>query len=130
MKIFETSLKRGKFDEARRLPNGEMMEFAHVYPMDAIYDTPEDVPSEVILSDGVPRSAEALLPVPGGREQALCRCRRLHGFRGGRKSATRFRIYRHLDPLLGQCPRSDEAVAGDLAERTSLPVCASIPRVC
>ena len=48
MKIFEMSLKRGKFDEARRLPSGEMMEFAHIYPMDAIYDAPEDVPTEVI----------------------------------------------------------------------------------
>ena len=26
-----------------------MLEFAHIYPMDAVYDTPEDVPEEVSL---------------------------------------------------------------------------------
>jgi enoyl-[acyl-carrier protein] reductase I len=47
MNIFETSLRRGKFDESRMMPNGEMMEFAKVYPMDAIYDVPDDVPQDV-----------------------------------------------------------------------------------
>lgn len=47
MKIFETSLKRGKFDAGRALPNGSLMEFDHIYPMDAVFDAPEDVPQEV-----------------------------------------------------------------------------------
>eukprot|EP00244_Chara_vulgaris_P002488 TRINITY_DN1441_c0_g1_i9.p1 TRINITY_DN1441_c0_g1~~TRINITY_DN1441_c0_g1_i9.p1 ORF type:complete len:405 (+),score=70.36 TRINITY_DN1441_c0_g1_i9:32-1216(+) len=47
LSIFETSMKRGKFDESRRLENGNLMEFARVYPMDAVYDKPEDVPEEV-----------------------------------------------------------------------------------
>ncbi|GBG65245.1 hypothetical protein CBR_g50287 [Chara braunii] len=47
LSIFETSMKRGKFDESRRLENGNMLEFAKVYPMDAVYDKPEDVPEEV-----------------------------------------------------------------------------------
>ncbi|GLJ51700.1 hypothetical protein SUGI_1098810 [Cryptomeria japonica] len=47
MNIFETSWKRGKFDESRILPNGSLMEISKIYPMDAIYDTPEDVPEDV-----------------------------------------------------------------------------------
>jgi enoyl-[acyl-carrier protein] reductase I len=47
LNIFETSLKRGKFDESRVLPNGSMMEISKIYPLDAIYDTLEDVPEDV-----------------------------------------------------------------------------------
>ncbi|KAH9302471.1 hypothetical protein KI387_014054, partial [Taxus chinensis] len=47
MNIFETSWKRGKFDESRILPNGSLMEISKIYPMDAVYDTPEDVPEDV-----------------------------------------------------------------------------------
>ncbi|XP_010928434.1 enoyl-[acyl-carrier-protein] reductase [NADH] 1, chloroplastic [Elaeis guineensis] len=47
LNIFETSLRRGKFDESRRLPNGSLMEIIKVYPLDAVYDTPEDVPDDV-----------------------------------------------------------------------------------
>ncbi|PSC69409.1 Enoyl-[acyl-carrier] reductase [NADH] chloroplastic [Micractinium conductrix] len=48
LNIFETSLRRGKFDENRMLSNGQLMEFAHVYPMDAVFDTLEDVPKDVL----------------------------------------------------------------------------------
>lgn len=51
MKIFETSLKRGKFDEGRKLPDGSLMEFSHIYPMDAVFDTPDDIPPEVLSID-------------------------------------------------------------------------------
>ena len=47
LNIFESSYKRGKFDASRKLSNGSLMEFAKVYPMDAVYDTPEEVPEEV-----------------------------------------------------------------------------------
>eukprot|EP00803_Ostreobium_quekettii_P006494 evm.model.scf_965EXC.3 EVM.evm.TU.scf_965EXC.3 scf_965EXC:31117-36128(-) len=47
MKIFETSLRRGKFDESRKLSDGSLMEITKVYPLDAMFDTPEDVPEEV-----------------------------------------------------------------------------------
>ena len=50
LSIFETSLRRGKFDGNRKLSNGGMMEFSHIYPMDAVYDTPEDVPEDVSTS--------------------------------------------------------------------------------
>eukprot|EP01024_Parvocaulis_polyphysoides_P021642 TRINITY_DN2025_c0_g1_i3.p1 TRINITY_DN2025_c0_g1~~TRINITY_DN2025_c0_g1_i3.p1 ORF type:complete len:356 (-),score=54.38 TRINITY_DN2025_c0_g1_i3:389-1432(-) len=47
LKIFKTSMERGKFDESRQLSNGGMLEFAHMYPFDAVFDTPEDVPEDV-----------------------------------------------------------------------------------
>ncbi len=47
LNIFESSLRRGKFDESRKLSNGSLMEFAHVYPMDAVFDTQDEVPEEV-----------------------------------------------------------------------------------
>ena len=39
LNIFETILKRGKFDESRVLPNGSLMEISKIYPLDVIYDT-------------------------------------------------------------------------------------------
>lgn len=45
--IFTTSLKNGKFDDSRKLPDGTLMQFAKIYPMDAAFDAPEDVPAEL-----------------------------------------------------------------------------------
>ncbi len=45
--IFETMLKRGKFDDARRLSDGSLLEFEKVYALDAAYDSLEDVPEDV-----------------------------------------------------------------------------------
>lgn len=47
LNIFETSLRRGKFDESRMLPDGSLMEITKVYPLDAVFDTLEDVPEEI-----------------------------------------------------------------------------------
>lgn len=47
MKIFETSLNRGKFDESRRLSDGSLMTFAKIYPLDASFDTIDDVPEDI-----------------------------------------------------------------------------------
>lgn len=47
LNIFETSFRRGKFDESRKLSNGGMLDFTHIYPMDAVFDTPDDVPPDV-----------------------------------------------------------------------------------
>ncbi|KAH6812378.1 Rossmann-fold superfamily protein [Perilla frutescens var. frutescens] len=47
LNIFETSLRRGKFDESRVLPDGSLMEITKVYPLDAVFDTPEDVPEDI-----------------------------------------------------------------------------------
>ncbi len=47
LSIFTTALSAGKFDLSRRHPDGSMLEFAGVYPLDATFDTMEDVPQEV-----------------------------------------------------------------------------------
>ncbi|PIM98131.1 Reductase [Handroanthus impetiginosus] len=47
LNIFENSLRRGKFDESRVLPDGSLMEITKIYPLDAVYDCPEDVPEDV-----------------------------------------------------------------------------------
>lgn len=47
LNIFETSYRRGKFDESRKLSDGSLMEFAKIYPMDAVFDTPDDVPEDI-----------------------------------------------------------------------------------
>lgn len=47
LKIFTTSWANGKFDASRKLSNGQLFECAKVYPIDAAYDRPEDVPQDV-----------------------------------------------------------------------------------
>lgn len=47
LNIFETSYRRGKFDESRKLSDGSLMEFAKIYPMDAVFDTMDDVPEDI-----------------------------------------------------------------------------------
>ncbi|KAG6781768.1 hypothetical protein POTOM_014681 [Populus tomentosa] len=47
LNIFETSLRRGKFDKSRVLPDGSLMDITKVYPLDAVFDNPEDVPEDV-----------------------------------------------------------------------------------
>jgi enoyl-[acyl-carrier protein] reductase I len=47
VKIFKMSWTNGKFDESRRLSDGRLMEFAKIYPIDAAFDTPDQVPQEI-----------------------------------------------------------------------------------
>jgi len=47
MKIFTTAWNNGKFDESRRLSDGSLMQIAKIYPLDATFDSPEDVPEEI-----------------------------------------------------------------------------------
>lgn len=47
LKIFTTSFNSGKFDSSRRLTDGSLLEFAKIYPLDASFDRPEDVPEEI-----------------------------------------------------------------------------------
>ncbi|XP_071706892.1 enoyl-[acyl-carrier-protein] reductase [NADH] 2, chloroplastic-like [Rutidosis leptorrhynchoides] len=47
LNIFETSLRQGRFDKSRVLPDGSLMNITKVYPLDAVFDTPEDVPEDV-----------------------------------------------------------------------------------
>lgn len=50
LKIFETNLKRGKYDNSRTLSDGSLMEFSNIYPMDAVYDKPDCVPKEIAIN--------------------------------------------------------------------------------
>lgn len=45
--IFQKSLSTGKFDEDMVLSDGSKMVISKVYPLDATFDTPEDVPEDV-----------------------------------------------------------------------------------
>jgi enoyl-[acyl-carrier protein] reductase I len=45
LRIFTKSLERGRVDLS--LPDGGEIEIERIYPLDAVFDTPEDVPDEV-----------------------------------------------------------------------------------
>lgn len=47
MKIFSSSLESGKFDESRKLSDGSLMQIAKIYPLDASFDTMDDVPADI-----------------------------------------------------------------------------------
>ncbi|ESR43102.1 hypothetical protein CICLE_v10013442mg [Citrus x clementina] len=49
LNIFESSVRCGKFDESRLLPDGSLMEISKIYPLDAVYDNPEDVSEDVMI---------------------------------------------------------------------------------
>jgi enoyl-[acyl-carrier protein] reductase I len=47
LKIFTSSIEMGKFDDSRRLSDGSLMHFEKIYPLDATFDKPEDVPDDI-----------------------------------------------------------------------------------
>ncbi|MGH7538765.1 MAG: enoyl-[acyl-carrier-protein] reductase [Gemmatimonadales bacterium] len=47
LNIFLNLLERGKIDESRRMPDGTLLTFEKVYPLDAAFDTLADVPEEI-----------------------------------------------------------------------------------
>ena len=47
LKIFQSGLRKGSFDEDSILSDGSKMEIEKVYPLDAVFDDPEDVPEEI-----------------------------------------------------------------------------------
>lgn len=47
MGIFLKLLERGKLAESSRLSDGRMLDFARIYPLDAGYDTLDEVPAEI-----------------------------------------------------------------------------------
>ena len=50
LNIFETLIRRGKIDESRKLARGGMLEFEKIYPLDASWDTLDQVPEDVRTS--------------------------------------------------------------------------------
>ena len=47
LNIFNNLLERGKIDEARRMPDGSLLAFERIYPLDAAYDTLGDAPEDI-----------------------------------------------------------------------------------
>jgi enoyl-[acyl-carrier protein] reductase I len=47
LNIFQNLLERGKLDESRRMPDGSLLAFEKIYPLDAAFDTLGDAPEEV-----------------------------------------------------------------------------------
>jgi enoyl-[acyl-carrier protein] reductase I len=47
LNIFNNLLERGKMDESRRMSNGELLQFEHIYPLDAAFDTLADAPDDL-----------------------------------------------------------------------------------
>jgi enoyl-[acyl-carrier protein] reductase I len=45
--IFETLLRRGKLDASLHMPEGGKLEFERIYPLDAEFDSLEDVPAQI-----------------------------------------------------------------------------------
>src|SRR5438874_9101498 len=50
LNIFLNLLERGKMDESRRLSSGTLLEFEKIYPLDAVFDTYEEIPEDVRTS--------------------------------------------------------------------------------
>ena len=47
LNIFQNLIERGKIDESRKLSGGGMLQFERIYPLDAAFDTLEDMPEEL-----------------------------------------------------------------------------------
>ncbi len=47
IKIFTTSWDQGKFEESRKFSDGTLFEVEKIYPIDAVYDNPSQVPDDV-----------------------------------------------------------------------------------
>ena len=48
--IFLNLIERGKMDEARRLSNGQLLTFEKIYPLDAAFDTYDEIPEDLRTS--------------------------------------------------------------------------------
>ena len=48
--IFLNLLERGKMDESRRLSDGSLLTFEKIYPLDAVFDTYDEIPEELRTS--------------------------------------------------------------------------------
>src|SRR5881397_2284874 len=50
LNIFLNLLERGKMDESRKLSSGELLAFEKIYPLDAVYDSYDEIPEDVRTS--------------------------------------------------------------------------------
>ena len=47
LNIFLNLLERGKMDESRKMPDGSLLTFEKIYPLDAVFDSLEDAPADI-----------------------------------------------------------------------------------
>ena len=47
LNIFLNLIERGKIDESRRMPDGSLLDFEKIYPLDAVFDTLDDAPADI-----------------------------------------------------------------------------------
>src|SRR2546422_4670229 len=47
LNIFLNLLERGKIDDSRKMPDGSLLTFEKIYPLDAAFDTLAEVPEEI-----------------------------------------------------------------------------------
>jgi len=47
LKLFQMTLKKSATDEARKLDDGSLLNIEKIYPLDAVFDVPEDVPEDI-----------------------------------------------------------------------------------
>jgi enoyl-[acyl-carrier protein] reductase I len=47
LKIFQMGLRKGQFDNDCVLSDGSKMEIEKIYPLDAVFDEPDDIPAEI-----------------------------------------------------------------------------------
>lgn len=47
LKIFQMGLRKGSFDKDGELSDGSSMKIEKIYPLDAVFDSPDDVPDEI-----------------------------------------------------------------------------------
>jgi enoyl-[acyl-carrier protein] reductase I len=47
LNIFLNLLERGKMDESRTMPDGSLLTFEKIYPLDAVFDALEDAPADI-----------------------------------------------------------------------------------
>src|SRR5476649_547050 len=50
LNIFMNLLERGKMDASRRMTSGDLLTFERIYPLDAVYDTYDQIPEDVRTS--------------------------------------------------------------------------------
>jgi enoyl-[acyl-carrier protein] reductase I len=50
LNIFLNLLERGKMDESRRLSDGSLLQFEKIYPLDAVFDTYDEIPEDLRTS--------------------------------------------------------------------------------
>jgi enoyl-[acyl-carrier protein] reductase I len=50
LNIFLNLLERGKMDESRRLSDGSLLQFEKIYPLDAVFDTYDQLPEDLRTS--------------------------------------------------------------------------------